>query len=877
MICCMPGTNLTRDEARDRAAAIDVDGYEVELDLTAGDETFTSTTTVRFTSAGGKATWLDLIAPEVQSITVNGKKRDPATVYDGARVTLDDLGEENEVTVVAAAAYMNTGEGLHRFVDPVDNEVYLYSQFQVADARRVFACFEQPDLKATFTLTVAAPEHWEVISNSPAGPPAGASGSAGDISGSAAATPTKSGDAKRWEFAPTPRISTYITALVAGPYHVVNSEYKGKDGTIPLGLFCRRSLAEHLDADELFDVTTKGFAFFEDVFGMAYPFEKYDQLFVPEFNAGAMENAGCVTHHEDYVFRSRVTDAAYERRAETILHEMAHMWFGDLVTMRWWDDLWLNESFATWASILCQTEATRWSEAWTSFAVQLKLWALRQDQLPSTHPISADIRDLDDVEVNFDGITYAKGASVLKQLVAWVGREEFLAGIREYFGEHAWGNTELSDLFGHLAAASGRDLDEWGQKWLQTAGVNTLTPVTEVGQDGTYTAARVDQIATDEHPTLRPHRVAIGLYDQTPDGLIRRERLELDVIGPVTEVPDLVGKERADLLLVNDDDLTFAKIRLDDESLRTLVESIGEFRDSLPRALCWTAATDMLRDAELPARDYVELVLSGVEHETDMSVVQTVLRAARTAIDHYSDPADRILLSARWSSALHRMAHTAEPSSDAQLSLTRAWVTGAASESHIAEIRALLGTTDGGDVLPGLTVDTDMRWSLIQRLVTIGAAGDGSIDQELSGDDTATGRRHAARARASRPVVEAKADAWGAVVESDTLPNAILAATVSGFLHPEQRELARQYVSRYLDAVPRVWAERTSDTAQTIITGLFPHVLTDRETADTVRDWLETANVPDAARRLVIEGLADLDRALNAQVCDHDAAAHERR
>ncbi|HEX6198461.1 MAG TPA: aminopeptidase N [Jiangellaceae bacterium] len=854
----MPGTNLTRDEARDRAAAVDVDGYEIELDLTAGDTTFTSTSTVRFRAADGAATWLDLIAPEVRSVTVNGDERDPAEVYDGARITLDGLAEENEVTVVADAAYMNTGEGLHRFVDPVDGEVYLYSQFQVADARRVFACFEQPDLKATFALRVVTPEHWTVVSNSPT------------------PKPRKAASGKRWRFAPTPRISTYITAIVAGPYHAVHDEYEGRDGKIPLGLYCRRSLAEHLDVSELFDVTKQGFGFFEDAFGMAYPFKKYDQLFVPEFNAGAMENAGCVTHHEDYVFRSRVTDAAYERRAETILHEMAHMWFGDLVTMRWWDDLWLNESFATWASIVSQAEATRWTQAWTSFAVQFKLWALRQDQLPSTHPISADIHDLEDVEVNFDGITYAKGASALKQLVAWVGRDEFLDGIRAYFAEHAWGNTDLANLFAHLEATSGRDLDEWGRLWLQTAGVNTLTPHLTVGEDGTYTAAHIAQTAGDEHPTLRPHRVAIGLYDQTPEGLVRRERVELDVTGERTEAHDLVGKDRADLVLVNDDDLTFAKIRLDDSSLHTLIESIGEFRDGLPRALGWTAATDMLRDAEMPARDYIELVLRGVEHETDMTVVQTVLRAARAAVDLYSDPADRLLLSSRWSSALHRMARSAEPGSDAQLALTRAWVAGAASEAHVEQIRALLATTDGGDVLPGLAVDTDMRWNLIQRLVTIGAAGDGTIDDELERDDTATGRRHAARARASRPFIEAKEDAWTTVVDQDKLPNALLAATVSGFAHPEQRELVRPFVGRYLDAVPRVWAERTNDTAQTIITGLFPRVLADSETADTIRSWLQTADIPDAARRLVVEGLADLDRALTAQACDREAAAHER-
>ncbi|MGH8775848.1 MAG: aminopeptidase N [Jiangellaceae bacterium] len=853
----MPGTNLTREEARERAALIEVESYDIDLDLTAGDKTFPSTTTVRFRCAKkGASTWLDLFAPDVGEVVLNGTALDALAVYDGSRIRLDGLAEENEVRVVATAAYMHTGEGLHRFVDPVDGEVYLYSQFEVADARRVFACFDQPDLKAAFAFAVTAPAHWEVESNSPTPDPS----DTGD-------------DARRWTFEPTPRISTYITALVAGPYHVVRNEYVGTDKAVPLGLFCRKSLGEHLDADELFDVTRRGFAFFEEVFGLAYPFAKYDQLFVPDFNAGAMENAGCVTHHEDYVFRSRVTDAAHERRAGTILHEMAHMWFGDLVTMRWWDDLWLNESFATWASVLAQTEATRWTNAWTTFAVSEKLWALRQDQLPSTHPVSADIGDLDDVQVNFDGITYAKGASVLKQLVAWVGRDEFLAGLQQYFADHAWDNTELSDLSAHLEKTSGRDLSAWDQQWLQTAGVNTLTPRISVGDDGAYTAVSVVQSAAEEHPTLRGHRIAVGLYDDTPDGLERRRRVELDVTGETSDLPDVVGERQPDLLLLNDDDLTFAKIRLDERSRQTVVRGIGRLTEPLPRALCWTAATDMLRDAELPAREYVELVLGGVERETEVSVVQTVLATARTAITQYADPPDQLMLLARGSSALRRMAGSAEPGSDAQLSFARAWAAVAASPDHVAELRTLLETTDGGDILPGLEVDTDLRWSLLHRLVILGEAGEADIEAELERDDTATGRRHAAYALAARPTAEAKEDAWAQTVDTDELPNALLAATTDGFAQPEQRELIRPYVDRYLAAVPAIWAQRTTDTAKTILVRLFPRLLTDQETAGTVRAWLAETEVPPAPRRLVVEGLADLDRALLAQECDREAAA----
>jgi aminopeptidase N len=858
----MPGINLTRDETRERADLIEVDSYEIELDLTAGEKTFGSTTTVHFRCAQeGADTWLDFIAPTISELILNGTSLDPVSVYDGSRIQLTGLQADNEVRVVAEAAYMHTGEGLHRFVDPVDGEVYLYSQFEVPDARRVFACFEQPDLKATFAFTVTAPAHWQVVSNSLGPEPANIEGD---------------DSARRWVFEPTPRLSTYVTAVVAGPYHVVRSEFVGKQATVPLGLFCRASLAEHLDADELFDVTRKGFAFFEEVFGLAYPFAKYDQAFVPEFNAGAMENAGCVTHHEDYLFRSRVTDAAYERRAETILHEMAHMWFGDLVTMRWWDDLWLNESFATWASVLAQAEATRWTESWTTFAVSEKLWALRQDQLPSTHPISADIRDLEDVEVNFDGITYAKGASVLKQLVAWAGRDEFLAGVRAYFAEHAWGNTTLADLFAHLEKTSGRDLSAWEEQWLQTAGVNTLRPDVEIS-DGAFTSVTVLQEAAADHPTLRNHRIGIGLYDASPDGFVRRDRIELDVTGGRTEVTDLVGVRQPDLLLLNDDDLTFAKIRLDDRSRETVIRSIGRLSSSLARALCWTSSTDMLRDAELAARDYVELVLGGVQRETDISVVQTVLAAGRAAIDLYVDPHDRMMLSARWASGLRRFAALAEPSSDAQLAFTRAWAAVAASPEHVDELSSLLGTTDGGDILPGLRVDTDLRWSLLQRLVILGIVGDAQIDAELARDDTATGRRQAAYALAARPTEQAKADAWAQTVESDELPNALQRATAEGFQQPEQRELIRPYVGPYLEAVPRLWAERTTETARSIIVRMFPRLLADDDIADTIRSWLERADVAPAPRRLVVEGLADMERALRAQARDRTAGQAARR
>ncbi len=781
----MPGQNLTRDEARERAGGVDVHSYAVELDLTTADRTFRSTTVVQFTSlANGAPTFLDLIAPEVRDITLNGRALDPAEAFDGSRIQLPALDVENTLRVVADCAYMNTGEGLHRFVDPVDKGTYLYTQFEVADAKRVFACFDQPDLKATFQLTVLAPNDWAVFSNQPTPDPRPLPGRP---------------DASAWAFEATPPVSTYITALVAGSYEVVRSEYTRGDVVIPMAVACRRSLASHLDADEIFHVTRQGFDFFLDLFDCPYPFAKYDQLFVPEYNAGAMENAGCVTILEDYVFRSKVTDASYERRAETILHELAHMWFGDLVTMRWWDDLWLNESFATYVSVLCQSSATRWTNAWTTFANVEKTWAYRQDQLPTTHPIVADIRDLEDVEVNFDGITYAKGASVLKQLVAWVGHDNFFEAIRRYFKRHAWGNTTLADLLTILEETSGRDLRSWSKEWLETAGVNVLRPDYAVDADGNFASFAVAQSAPDEWPTVRSHRIAVGLYDLVDGKLGRRERVEIDISGASTTVPELVGKAGADLVLVNDDDLTYAKIRLDERSLATVGRHLGAITDSLPRALCWSAAWDMTRDAELPARDYVDLVLRGVGSESDIVVEQALQRQAMAALYSFADPDYRETGLVRLADGALSFLRGAEPGSDRQLSWARTFAAVARGQEQLS---VLVGLLDGRDGIEGLKMDADLRWHVLRRLVAAGIANEKDIDAELDRDETAAGQRHAAGALAARPTPAAKEEAWSSVVVEADLPNAMQAAIIGGFVQYDHAAVLEEYVERYFQAVP---------------------------------------------------------------------------
>ncbi|MEV0633587.1 aminopeptidase N [Streptomyces sp. NPDC050619] len=853
----MPGTNLTREEAQQRAKLLTVDSYEIDLDLSGAQEggTYRSVTTVRFDVAGNEAeSFIDLVAPTVHEVTLNGDQLDPAEVFADSRIALPGLLEgRNILRIVADCAYTNTGEGLHRFVDPVDNQAYLYTQFEVPDARRVFASFEQPDLKATFQFTVKAPTGWTVISNSP--------------------TPEPKDDI--WVFEPTPRISTYITALIVGPYHSVHSVYEKNGQSVPLGIYCRPSLAEHLDSDAIFEVTRQGFDWFQEKFDYQYPFKKYDQLFVPEFNAGAMENAGAVTIRDQYVFRSKVTDAAYETRAETILHELAHMWFGDLVTMEWWNDLWLNESFATYTSIACLAHSpdSRWPQSWTTFANSMKTWAYRQDQLPSTHPIMAEIRDLDDVLVNFDGITYAKGASVLKQLVAYVGMDEFFAGVQAYFKAHAFGNTRLSDLLGALEETSGRDLGTWSQKWLQTAGINVLRPEIETDANGVVTSFAIRQEApalpagAKGEPTLRPHRIAVGLYELDDDSgkLMRDERLELDVDGELTAVPQLVGKRRPAVVLLNDDDLSYAKVRLDEKSLAFVTEHLGDFESSLPRALCWASAWDTTRDAELATRDYLSLVLSGIGKESDIGVVQSLHRQVKLAIELYSDPAARESLLTRWTDATLAHLRAAAPGSDHQLAWARAFTATARTPEQLDLLEALL---DGSQTIEGLAVDTELRWALVQRLAAVGRFDETEIAGEYARDKTAAGERHAATARAARPTQSAKAEAWASVVESDKLPNAIQEAVISGFVQTDQRELLATYTDKYFEAVKDIWESRSHEMAQQIAVGLYPSIQVSEQTLRRTDEWLATAEPNAALRRLVSESRAGVERALRAQAAD---------
>jgi aminopeptidase N len=843
--------NLTREEAAARAALLFEPAYEISFDQTRGEETYGCEARITFRCREpGASTFVDFVAPSVERAKLNGRTLS-AEAFDGERLYLEDLSAENELTIVATGGYERSGVGLHRFQDPVDGRVYVHSDFEPFDAHKAYPCFDQPDLKGVFRFSVRTPADSLAVSNAPQ-----------------AADPEKDGDALRWTFRPTPPIATYITALVTGPFHVI----RDRAGDIDLGLWCRESLAEHLakDAQEIFEITRQGFEFYQDKFDYPYPFGKYDQVFVPDFIPGAMENPGCVTFNELYIHRSQVTDAARERRAETILHEMAHMWFGDLVTMRWWDDVWLNESFATYVSVLSLVRATRFVNGWVTFADGEKTWAYQQDQLPTTHPITADMPDTESIRLNFDGITYAKGASVLKQLVAWVGEDAFVQGLRNYFRRHEYGNTTLADFLSTLEETSGRDLGAWSHEWLQAAGVNTLRTESETGEDGAYTSFRIEQQAPDDWPTLRSHRLAVGLYDLADGRLVRRGRTELDISGLVTEVPGLPGTPVPDLVLVNDDDLTYGKIRLDARSLSTLHEHLSDLDDPLARALCWSAAWDMVRDAELPTRGYARLALRHAPRETDIGVLQRLLAQTKAAADIFGDPENRPRVLAALAMSARERLGASEPGSEQQLAWARSWIAGATLPDHVADIRGLLDRTT---MFEGLQVDTDLRWLVVRCLARMGAAGEDDIDAELERDPTAQGRDQAAAARAGRPTAEAKERAWESMLAVPPPPSPTLTEIIRGFQQPSQHDLLAPYGERYLDVLAEVWEERDVQTALAFTRGAYPHVLIEESTLTATDRYLRDRSPSGPARRLLVEGRDGIRRALAARMAD--AAADE--
>jgi aminopeptidase N len=835
--------NLTQVEAIERARLLDVVGYDIALDLTdgtggPGEGSLRSTTTVTFRCAEpGASTFIEVAAERLRSATLNGVELDLSGWSAEAGLALPNLAADNVLVVDGDFPYSSTGQGLHRSVDPVDKEVYLYSQFETTDAQRVYACFDQPDLKSVYTWHATVPAHWTVISNAEV----------------ESKEPAEAG-AKTWHFTPSVRMSTYITALCAGPYFEVRDQHDGID----LGIYCRASMRQHLDADDIFLITKQAFDFFHRNFAFRYPLPKYDQVFVPDFNAGAMENFGCVVHAEQhYIFRSQVTDYEYENRANTIVHELAHMWFGDLVTMRWWDDLWLNESFAEWAAHWANASASRFTDAWTTFLSIRKNWGYRQDQLSSTHPVYCEMPDVGSVEVNFDGITYAKGASVIKQLVAYVGLESFVAGLREYFAKHAWGNATFDDLLSALESASGIPLRDFSAQWLQTAQVNTLRPEVTIGPDGTYSSVVVEQQAPEGYPTLRTHRIGVGLYDLVNSKLVRRELVEATVNGARTELTELHGRPAADVLLLNDDDLTYAKLRLDDRSMDTVVNHIAGLDNPLSRALCWGAAWDMVRDGELAARDYLALVSNGLPKEHDISLVTASLSQAQGALIYYADPSWAPVGWALLAATARRAVYDAAPGSGFQLAWARGYSASARSDAELDLLEEWLR----GDAPEGLSIDTELRWRLVQALAAGGRLGEAEIQAELDRDRTASGERQAAIASALVATPEAKEEAWRRVSGPQPIANWLHRALLLGFYHPAQRALTEPYVARYFDVVDQIWAIRDSEVAQEFVEMAYPSIHVSQATIDATEAWLADPDKPAPLRRLIAEGRDGVVRA----------------
>jgi aminopeptidase N len=822
---------LTRDEAQTRARLLDVHRYTIELDLTTGEDTFDSRTVIRFTARADADTFVELKPAELRSVTLDGHPLDPEQLVEN-RLPLPALtAGEHELRVDASMRYSRTGEGMHRFTDPTDGETYLYTQLFMVDVQRVFAAFDQPDLKAVFDLTVTAPEGWTVLAN-------GVTEHLGE---------------GRWQAAATPLISTYLVAVAAGPWHSVRTEHRG----LPFGIHCRRSLAPHLDADaeEILDITRQCYDRYHEKFEEPYPFDSYDQAFVPEFNAGAMENPGLVTFRDEFIYRSAVTDTERQTRGMVIAHEMAHMWFGDLVTLQWWDDIWLNESFAEYMGYQTLTEATRFTDTWTDFGVVRKAWGYDADQRPSTHPVAPEnVDDTASALLNFDGISYAKGASALRQLVAWLGEKDFLAGINTHFARHKFANATLADFIDSLASGTERDVHAWADAWLRTTGVDTLTPTITRADDGTHTL-------TVDREGSRPHRIAVGHYDQDlgdTGRLVLRERLDLDV--PQSE-PQPLGKRPA-LLLLNDGDLTYAKVRFDPDSSEAVRTTLSGLPEPLTRAVVWNALRDAVRDGQLPASAYLDAARAHLPHETDLALVQGVLAFASAQVtDRYLTPEARPAALATLTDLCRDLVRRTEDGSNPGLRLiaVRNFIDVAA---HPDTIAAWLteGTVPGGPEL-----DPELRWRVLARLAVLGATDEAAIAAELERDPSATGQEGAARCRAALPDPEAKRTAWEAMFTTDDLSNYLFIATAQGFWQPEQTDLVREYVPRFYTDAVALAARRGPAMADAAGRWAFPAPAVDPETLRLGEECLRDADLVPALRRKLVDQLDDLTRALRVR------------
>ena len=849
--------NQSRVEEDVRARLISDLRYHVSLSLSddMATATFLSTSDCEFTSLEDGASFLNLVAVRLRTVILNGRVlSENEHGYDGRRLQLPGLrAGNNRVVVTAECAYSDSGVGLHRFRDPVNGRTYLYTNCEPFDAHRVLACFDQPNLKARLSMHLETPAEWAVCANAPL------------------ERLDKEADRATWNFAITPPLPPYLFAVVAGDYDVVDGPAYRRT---PLRLMCRRSLTQYVraQADEFFDITARGLAHFEQRYAHEYPFGTYTQVFIPEANIGAMENPGCVTFNEMFVHRGAVSAVQSARRANVILHEMVHvMGFGDVVTMRDWGDLWLNETFATVEATFA-AEALGIPGAWVDFAGTLKSHALTQDQLSTTHPILVDPPDTDSIRANFDGITYQKGASVLRQLIAWVGEEPYRAGIRAYFTDFFWGNATRTDFLARQSRESGRDLGDWGRLWLETSGVNTLIPQSRV-ENGRYIELDVEQRPGGGAGVLRPHQIRVALYDRNGDTIRRRRSVSVEVTSAITSVAHLVGEPVADLVIANDDDLTFAKLRFDERSLEVLLDGgVSAIDDGLARSLCWTALHDMTRDAELPAHAFVAAVAAQAPREGDASLLERILALAVGVAERFSADDRR----AQTLSVLAHAAATQLTLGGASLVWLRCLASVAGEDAHLSMLQRLL---DAELEFDGLDVDVDLRWLLLARLATAGRAGAAEIAAALEQDPTDAGQRRAIACLSARPIALAKTQTWAAAIESTSLSRARLAAATGGFnagLFPaggfqaggrDQLALTQPFVERYLDELPKVWKERDYEVARAFTEGLFPREPADEVTISAVERLIDS-DVELNCRRILMEGRDSLARAQAARVAD---------
>jgi len=815
-------SSLTWDEAKRRAALLIVDRYDIDVDLTdllAGPE-LKATSTIRFScTESGADSFVDCAA-SVVSATLNGRTIPPGSVHD-ARIALPDLAADNVLVVDTVQRSTDQATAVHRSVDATDGEVYVWTSFEPNDARRVWACFDQPDLKAVFGFTVTAPAGWTVLSNS-------------------GAPQVEDRDShRRWSFADTPPLSTYVPVINAGPFHELRTERDGYS----LGLFARQSLAAYLerDADEVFDVTAAGLAWFGEQFAMPFPQRTYDQVFVPDMG-GAMENYGCVTWSDAIVFRHPPSPQERSDRAAILLHEMAHMWFGDIVTMRWWDDLWLNEAFAEWACYWAAAGATEYTDSWAGFLASGKLGGYRVDQGPTSHPIRQAAGDVAEATAGFDAITYEKGASVLKQLVAYVGEDRFVAGLRAYFSKHAWGNASLADLMGELADASGRDLTTWTELWLDTAGTDTLTLVPQ--GDGLELHAEGPSGAT---AVVRPHRLDIGAYDRRDGALVRRESVPVETTGTVTPVPDL--QRPADLLLVNDDDLTFAAVRPDAAGRTQLLEHAGQLPTATARAVAVATCWDLLYNGELSAAEFVGTATSVVSVESVDVVIESFLSLAHEAASLWSTDAERDKLLTLVADTAIALAES--PGARRTLAL-RTLADSAVDDAHFEALRAAAGD------------DVDLRWRLQTRLAALGRHDEAAVDDLLALDPDPDGWVRALAVGSAQPSTAAKEEAWRAVADERRVPIGSLYEVSGAFWQPGQDAALAPYAERYLELLPRL-ASAGMIAALATSSAMFPLVGVDAVYVNRVVAATEAGDVIPVVAGRVRERADQLRRMLAAR------------